>query len=156
FVRSDNGITTFTVGRDVSSGGGAALISARNPNTGKVTTITVGRWNNSSNVDFVADTIGTMKVIGYTATEIPSKVNGDFLATSFVLLSTTRFDATSITVQFTRNGTNLLARGGIGTLPVGVGLVGRVKADNPSGKLGAITTLQAGVIGDSNGPATLR
>src|SRR5205823_4810662 len=118
FLRSDNGVTTFTVGRDVSSGGGSALISARNAGTGKVGTLTVGRWNNSSNVDFTADTIGTMKVIGYTALEVPSQVNGDFLATNFVLLNTTKVDAGSITVANTQDVVNLLAPGGLGTLTV--------------------------------------
>jgi hypothetical protein len=157
FLRSDNGITTFTVGRDVSGGGGAALISVRNANTGKLATITVGRWNNApGTVDFVADSIGTMSVTGYTSTEVPSKTSGDFLATNFVLLNNSKVDATSITVQFNQSVTNLLAPGGIGTLTVGVALVGRVDADNPTGALGAITTLQAGVIGDLFSSATLR
>lgn len=162
FLRSDNGITTLTVGRDVSSGGGAALISVRNANAGKVGTITVGRWNNSANVDFVADTIGTMTVTGYTSLEVPSKTNGDFLATNFVLLNTTKVDATSITVANNEDVANLLAPGGIGTLTVTNELLGRVDADNRTGTLGAIGTLQAGqigVYGTSNPtaiPATLR
>jgi fibronectin-binding autotransporter adhesin len=157
-LRSDNGITTFKVGRDVATASGVnSLISVRNANTGKVGTITVGRWFNSPNgVDFVADTIGTMTVTGYTATESPSKTNGDFLATNFVLLNTAKVDATSITVGFNQTVANLLAPGGIGMLTVGVALLGRVDTDNPKGTLGAIGTLQAGVIGDLAGSATLR
>jgi hypothetical protein len=164
FLRSDNGITTFTVGRDVSSTGPVptALISVRNPNTGKVGTITVGRWNNAANVDFVADTIGTMNVTGYTALDIPSKVNGDFLASNFVLLNNSKADATSITVANNQNVANLLAPGGIGTLTVSNQLLGEVDADNPKGTLGAIAMLQAGQIGvfgvsvPTAIPATLR
>ena len=110
FLRADNGITTLTVGRDISSAGGGALISAGNPSTGKVGAISVGRWNNVGNVDFVADTIGTMKVTGYTALESsPVKVNGDFLTSNFVLLNNAKLDATSITVGFNQNVSNLLA-----------------------------------------------
>jgi hypothetical protein len=162
-LRSDNGITTVTVSRDVSSSGGTnSLISARNAGAGKVGTLTVGRWINSSNVDFVADTIGTMTVTGYTSLEIPSKTFGDFQATNFVLLNTTTVDATSITVTDTENVSNLLAPGGIGTLMVTNQLLGRVSADNRTGTLGAIGTLQAGQIGFAGTtpgtaiPATLR
>jgi hypothetical protein len=158
YLRSDNGITSFTVGRDVTAAAaGANLISARNPSTGKVGTITVGRWNNAvASVDFVADTIGTMKVTGYTSLEVPSATPGDLLATNFVLLNTTQVDATSITVGFNQNVTSLLAPGGIGALTVGVGLLGRVNADNRNGSLGSIAALQAGVIGDAVAAATLR
>jgi hypothetical protein len=150
YLRSNNGIGTFTVGRDVTANAGATtnLISVRNPSTGKIGTITVGRWNNATaSVDLVADTIGTMSVIGYTALEIPTTVAGDFLANNFVLLNSTKVDATSITVADTQDVNNLLAPGGIGTVTVKNELLGRVDADNPKGTLGAIGTLQGGQIG---------
>jgi hypothetical protein len=164
YLRSDNGITTVTVGRDVATAGGAnTLISVRNPNAGKIGAMTVGRWFNSAgSVDFVADTIGTFKTTGYTALEVPSRTKGDFLAANFDLLNSTKVDATSITVQFNQNVTNLLAPGGIGTLTAGVTLVGRVDADNSAGTLGNIGTVQAGRLGifgtslPTAIPATLR
>jgi hypothetical protein len=150
FLRSDNGITTFTVGRDVTASAPATtnLISVRDPNTGRIGTITVGRWNNATaSVDLVADAIGTMNVTGYTAPGIPGKVAGDFLASNFDLLNNTKVDATSIAVAGTQNVSNLLAPGGIGSLIVSNQLLGRVDADNPKGILGNIGTLQAGQIG---------
>ncbi len=150
FLRSDNGIGIFSVVRDVdlASAGDPGLISVRNANTGKIGTITVGRWNTTASGDLVADTIGTMTVTGYTAAEeSPTRVNGDFAAGNFFLLNTTKVDATSITVANTMFGPNLLAPGGIGALTVGNQLAGTVNTDNASGTLGAIGTLQAGQIG---------
>jgi hypothetical protein len=165
YLRSDNGIGTFTVGRDLTANATNTtnLISVRNPTTGKIATMTVGRWNNATaSVDLVADTIGTLSVPGYVAPELPSKVAGDFLATNFVLLNNTKVDVTSITVTDTLNVGNLLAPGGIGTLTVTNELLGRVDTDNPKSTLGSIGVLQAGQIGDAGTspataiPATLR
>jgi hypothetical protein len=164
-LRADNGIGTFTVGRDVTANAAATtnLISVRNPNTGKIAALTIGRWNDATaSVDLVADTIGTMSVIGYTAPEIPTKVAGDFRAANFVLLNNTKADATSIAISNTQNVANLLAPGGIGTLTVANQLLGEVDTDNPKGTLGSIGALlagQIGVFGTSAAtaiPATLR
>jgi hypothetical protein len=152
FLRADNGITSFKVGRDVtaSSASTSILISVRNATLGAIGSISVGRWDDAvASVDLVADTIGTMTVTGYRIREnpTPSKVLGDFLATNFVMLNNTLVDVTSVTVANSQNVSNFVAPGGIGTLTVADQLLGSVDTDNPKGTLGNITTLQAGQLG---------
>jgi len=152
YIRADNGIGTFKVGRDVTANaaGTTNLISVRNPNTGTIGSLTIGRWNDATaSVDLVADTIGTMKVTGYLipADPSPSKVNGDFLAGNFVLLNTTKTDITSLTVANNMSIASLLAPGGIGALTVANAVTGGlIDADNATGTLGTIGTFQAGQI----------
>jgi len=67
YLRADNGIGTFFVGRDVS-GTGASIIHVDNPSA-SITAVTAGRWGYLGAVDVSASSIGAVTIKGYRARE---------------------------------------------------------------------------------------
>jgi hypothetical protein len=168
-IRADNGITTFTVGRDVQ-GNASSIIHVDNslagtPTVGQIVTLTAGRWGTSgpsgsaapaAPVAISANSLGTVNIKGYTAPELGTAnfFPGEF-DNSTVYIRGNLVTGPGIT-SFTANG-NMVADtidvvNGIATITVARQVNGTLfREENPLlASSGQITTLSAGeIVGSS-------
>jgi hypothetical protein len=168
-IRADNGITAFTVGRDVQ-GSPTSIIHADgslagSPTVGQIATLTAGRWGTSgpsgsaapaAPVAISANSLGAVNIKGYTAPELGTAdffpgefdnstayVRGNLVAGAGVTSFTAGGNMVADTVD---------AASGIGTVTVARQVSGTLfREENPllagSGKIG---TLSAGeIVGSS-------
>lgn len=157
-IIANNGITSFTVVRDVTN---VQLSTDLNGigGLGGITTLTVGSWANS---DLAAAFVGTFNVTAYATPELTGAiVLGDVTNSNFIIngsSSTTHNSIGSMSVQHNLGGTInndtvfLNVPFGIGTLAVGGAILGEgtpnpdtvIDARNPvtpaNGAIGTITT----------------
>jgi hypothetical protein len=165
FIRADNGIGTFTVGRDV---GGAAnsIIHVDNPSA-SIATMSAGRWGALGGVDISTSSIGTVSINGFQAPENGTATfhRGDFDSSTVFVSSQSSPPATGTNstphppagiTSFTTNGdlsnAILNVRFGITTLKVAGTLNNStLQIENPlSASSGRIGSLTAGAVDDSS------
>ncbi len=168
-IRADNGITTFTVGRDVQ-GNASSIIHVDNslagaPTVGQIVTLTAGRWGTSgpsgsaapaAPVAISANSLGTVNIKGYTAPELGTTnfFPGDFDNSTVYIRGNlvTGFGITSFTTNGNMVADTIDVVNGIGTITVARQVNSTLfREENPllagSGK---ITTLSAGeIVGSS-------
>lgn len=159
FLRADNGIKTFKVGRKVGlsaiSNGGEFVSLLNSSSTsdvpGRIASLTVGQWND---IDIAAKTLGTVKATGFFTPQNPSVgftpgvfsdcAIGLFGAASAPLVPHVGLD--SLTANMLSNVT-LAAPFGISSLVAVVIQNSTIDADRPpTGPAGRITLLQASKI----------
>ncbi len=168
-IRADNGITTFTVGRNVQ-GNASSIIHVDNsltgaPTVGQIVTLTAGRWGTSgpsgsaapaAPVAISANSLGTVNINGYTAPELGTTnfFPGDFDNSTVYIPGNlvTGFGITSFTATGDMVADTIDVVNGVGTITVARQVDGTLfREENPllagSGK---ITTLSAGeIVGSS-------
>jgi hypothetical protein len=117
-VQTNGSITSFSVGRQVSS---SQISTNLNGNGGGIGTLTAGAWTQS---DIAATTLGTVSINGFfTPEQSGAFVNGDFSQSNVVLTG----GITSMTVTgglFLTSGQFFNVPGGIGTLKVTGSVIG--------------------------------
>lgn len=161
FLRADNGITTFKVGRAVvGDDAGRPVVALLNSSTlsdvpGRIANLTVGTW---LSVDIAAKTLGAVKAVGFAKPEIPEQIftQGFFGGSGISLFGVTSALLTphvgldSLTAKDVVN-VNLLAPFGITSLVMtGIFDANTLNTDNPpAGTAGRIGTLQALAIGNN-------
>jgi hypothetical protein len=154
FLRADNGITTFKVGRSLGDGAGILNIALLNSSAvsdvpGRIANLTVGQW---LGVNLAAKTLGTVKAIGFARPESPGLgfTLGSIASGNISLFGATNAPLTphvgldSLTVSSIGN-LSLLAPFGITSLVSTDSVsIATINTDNPpAGTAGRIGTLQA-------------
>ncbi len=165
YVISNNGITSFTVGRNVGSSATTFQVSADlNGGTGGIGTLTAGSWTHA---DLAAAFLGTVNITGFTTVEqFTGFVNGDVTNSQFIVngknSATPNQGIASMTIKGQLNTDFFNAPAGIGTLAV-TGAVTNVFLDVANALTtasGALTTFTAGNIGhltlDANTAGTIQ
>lgn len=159
FLRADNGINTFKVGRSLGDGvsngqnafnGNITLLnsSAVSDVPGRIGSLTVGQW---LGINVAAKTLGAVKALGFATPESPQGGfhSGAIIAGNIALSGATNSPLTPHVSldSLTSNsfGINLLAPFGITSMVIANDISGAtINTDNPpAGTAGRIGTLQA-------------
>ena len=164
FILANNGITSFTVGRNVGASGTSFQISAAlNGGAGGIGTLTAGSW---ANTDLAAYFLGAVHITGFSAPEQSTgHVNGDFTNSDVVINGNNnaapKQGIASMTVKGQLNTTFFNVPAGIGTLSVTDAATDNfLDLANALTTSGALTTFTAGNIDqlnlDANTAGTIR
>lgn len=154
FLLAPNGIGSFTVGHNVQ-GDGESLISvsrasATADSAGRIGALTVGAW---SDQDLIANSLGTVKVTGFTDVTTNVKVNGDVSFSDWSIngrpgVLTPKAGIGSLVLQHDWHSSRLAVPFGINTFRAGGGVrLSRIVVENPLNASAArIGAFQAGTL----------